>query len=277
MGAPRTSLGAFRTKGDEAPASHYASCGLWPLASRMNHSCLPNCRRSFIGDMLILRATRDLAAGAELEISYRGGSRALAASDRKWLMDTWGFACRCELCTSSHASPSDKLWHQLEGLDRKSKRVLAAKADTTKVKERLSRMMDKRRFKELERAINQPFDFDLDHAAFRVKLASIILRVGDSWDAIGMGLSGLQLLGFLITSSPLREGVTTEPHFCVHVWGVATDSALDAFLLLLRAYKSAYPPLLPMLRPYALKMYSMVIGEETTAADEISELKPEAN
>ncbi|KAK8102099.1 hypothetical protein PG984_015245 [Apiospora sp. TS-2023a] len=279
MGAPRTSLEAFRDKGDESHAA-YASCGLWPLASRMNHSCLPNCRRSFIGDMLIVRATRDLPAGTELEISYRGGSRALTTSDQEWLKSTWGFACKCKLCTSNQVSPSETLWYMLKSLDRTSKAMpidgaQAAKTNKSNARKLLLQMRASEEYTELDRNVRRSYDIDLDHAEFRVKLASILFRMGDPWDAIKMALSGLRLLGFDIASPPLKEGAKAKPEFCVRRWGVATDSALDAFLLLLKAYKSAHPSVLPMLRPYALKMYNMVIGEESTAAVEFLEFDPE--
>lgn len=35
-------------------------CGVWVLAARINHSCIGNCSRSFIGDMQIIHATCDL-------------------------------------------------------------------------------------------------------------------------------------------------------------------------------------------------------------------------
>lgn len=40
--------------------------GVWILASYINHSCLGNCCRSFIGAMQIVRATEDLPPGTEL-------------------------------------------------------------------------------------------------------------------------------------------------------------------------------------------------------------------
>jgi len=40
--------------------------GIWIISSYINHSCISNCRRSFIGDMQIIRATQDLHADTEL-------------------------------------------------------------------------------------------------------------------------------------------------------------------------------------------------------------------
>lgn len=41
-----------------------------PNTSRANHSCVPNGDRSFIGDMMIIRATREIKAGEEIRLSY---------------------------------------------------------------------------------------------------------------------------------------------------------------------------------------------------------------
>ncbi|KAL2163791.1 hypothetical protein VTH06DRAFT_5850 [Thermothelomyces fergusii] len=73
-----------------------AAAGLWLRAAYMNHSCVPNVEREVIGDMLVVRAVRDVAAGEELFTSYdltgdfEGRQEALMAG--------WGFECRCALC-----------------------------------------------------------------------------------------------------------------------------------------------------------------------------------
>ncbi|GJC95667.1 TPR domain-containing protein [Colletotrichum higginsianum] len=48
----------------------YTTCGIWATASFVNCSCLRNRHRSCIGDMLIVRAGRDLGASTELVFSY---------------------------------------------------------------------------------------------------------------------------------------------------------------------------------------------------------------
>eukprot|EP00434_Breviolum_minutum_P041404 symbB.v1.2.036828.t2/scaffold5292.1/size28769/1 len=45
-------------------------CGVWPLCCLINHSCLPNVQEQFLGDLLILRAAKPIAAGEELLMSY---------------------------------------------------------------------------------------------------------------------------------------------------------------------------------------------------------------
>ncbi len=48
----------------------YVASGLWALISLINHSCIANCERAFIGDMQIVRAANDIEAGSELFIKY---------------------------------------------------------------------------------------------------------------------------------------------------------------------------------------------------------------
>lgn len=76
--------------------SLHASTGLWITAAYTNHSCLPNVEKEFVGDLLLLRATRNIAAGDEVYHSYvAGGSY---KERRKALMTTWNFECDCKLC-----------------------------------------------------------------------------------------------------------------------------------------------------------------------------------
>ncbi|KAH7073121.1 hypothetical protein BKA63DRAFT_577199 [Paraphoma chrysanthemicola] len=71
--------------------------GFWIHTSYINHSCLPNSVRTFLGDLLLLRATRDIAAGEEITAQYVAPE--LAFKDRQHnYQSTWGFECDCELC-----------------------------------------------------------------------------------------------------------------------------------------------------------------------------------
>lgn len=75
------------------------STGLWIHVANANHACLSNAVRSFIGDMIILRAARDLKDGEEITISYQKPAP-LLKDRQKALWDSWRFRCNCLLCTS---------------------------------------------------------------------------------------------------------------------------------------------------------------------------------
>ncbi|KAG2441068.1 hypothetical protein HXX76_003921 [Chlamydomonas incerta] len=78
--------------GDGKPAA----TGLWGLASYLNHACVANAHRYFLGDFMFLRASRDLPARAELSLTYL--SPALPPEERAAKLLRRGFACGCELC-----------------------------------------------------------------------------------------------------------------------------------------------------------------------------------
>lgn len=77
----------------------FLTSGIWLLTSRINGSCVSNCRRSFIGDMKIIRATQDMPAGTDLLLSYRAPCSVEFYEDvQKHLFSAWSFKCTCDLC-----------------------------------------------------------------------------------------------------------------------------------------------------------------------------------
>eukprot|EP00198_Chlamydomonas_reinhardtii_P010827 XP_001700164.1 histone methyltransferase [Chlamydomonas reinhardtii] len=146
-------------EGDEEPepaGPRAGPLGVWPGASLLNHSCMPNTVAFVVGDTLFVRAARKVAAGSELTVSYLPvgggadtsvfGSEAGAAADddgegaaaeyeggsggrgtllspvevrRAALEDSYGFVCGCGRCTTE------------EGLDPKLRALIADIADST--------------------------------------------------------------------------------------------------------------------------------------------------
>lgn len=98
--------------------THEVSTGLWTRAAFTNHSCIANAEKEFVGDLLIVRASRDIAAGEEVLHSYV--ESADYEQRQSVLMSTWGFECDCRLC---EAEKSDD-----PGV-RAKRRELAARAD----------------------------------------------------------------------------------------------------------------------------------------------------
>lgn len=79
------------------------SGALYDLASYINHSCLPNSYKVFIGDILLLRAIRPIKAGEELTLSYVNLQE---QKRRQYLKKTWGIDCRCPLCAAEASDGS---------------------------------------------------------------------------------------------------------------------------------------------------------------------------
>ncbi|KAK3300596.1 uncharacterized protein B0H64DRAFT_352208 [Chaetomium fimeti] len=91
--------------------------GLWVHASYMNHDCVANTMRSFVGDMLVSRATRDIEEGEELFQQYVP-VKPLPDVRNKQFKDGWGFECGCTLCAAERRSP--------EAMQAKRKELLVA-------------------------------------------------------------------------------------------------------------------------------------------------------
>jgi tetratricopeptide (TPR) repeat protein len=82
--------------------------GLWTHASYMNHSCVPNSMRSFLGDLLISRAVRDIKAGEEIFHQYVPVKAIYDVRQAQFKMG-WGFLCQCPLCAAEARGSPDAL------------------------------------------------------------------------------------------------------------------------------------------------------------------------
>ena len=80
--------------GEESARS--ASTGLWKHAAYINHSCLANTEKEFIGDFLVIRAIAPIKAGEEIFFPYHDSLDYEAR--QAFLEKTWGFRCTCRLC-----------------------------------------------------------------------------------------------------------------------------------------------------------------------------------
>lgn len=136
------------------------STGIWVRAAYINHSCLPNTEKESIGDLMIVRATQRIPAGAELFHSY-DSSVDFAARQAK-LKLTWGFECKCELCEAERADEPSVRERRMElageadaFLEREGKtagkggRVVIAKAK--RIKKLIDETYDEKRYKNLPR------------------------------------------------------------------------------------------------------------------------------
>ncbi|RFN54910.1 n-lysine methyltransferase smyd2 [Fusarium flagelliforme] len=82
-----------------------ASTGLWVRASYINHSCIPNAKKDFIGDLILFRAMSKIAAGEEITHAYDETSDYEAR--KAAIKRTWNFECRCRLCLVEEMESDD--------------------------------------------------------------------------------------------------------------------------------------------------------------------------
>jgi tetratricopeptide (TPR) repeat protein len=84
---------------DERDGSRNGPSGLWILPSFMNHSCIPNANGIVVGDIMIVRALRQMYEGQEVVLSY------VSTSDRQKILRTrWNIVCRCAWCLEENAT-----------------------------------------------------------------------------------------------------------------------------------------------------------------------------
>jgi hypothetical protein len=109
FGSVRSTLNRYRNRQDAQSKAGYKSetepptGGLWTNASYINHCCFGTAHRSFIGDMMIVRASMDLDAGSEITMWYAFNSGDPAGARDN--LSSWGFECTCVICDEAKQTP----------------------------------------------------------------------------------------------------------------------------------------------------------------------------
>ncbi|KAI1493271.1 hypothetical protein F5X96DRAFT_688831 [Biscogniauxia mediterranea] len=266
FGAPRTSLQDFNRKDKRSP---YATCGIWPLASHINHSCVINCERSFIGDMQIVRASQDLDADSELFFHYRTPPPFESYTETQKSFSHWGFVCSCSLCNDKRLTTQKTIQKRkaLNGVLSRTLQVLRdLNTDSQILKaQKLLQQLEKT-FPNLEEVpcseLWDPYS----------TLGGALNMQGRPADAIEMMLKGLESLGYRIVASPPRKTDAKQPKLVMEKWGQVVQSVVFWFITISDAYKIVSPALYGVARKYAETVYCIWVGEKETFATTFPEL-----
>ncbi|KAK8046091.1 hypothetical protein PG996_014155 [Apiospora saccharicola] len=305
FGTPRTSYSSFRSNvlKSEGKVDSATTCGIWILASSLNHSCVGNCRRSFIGDMQIIRATRDMPTGTELLFSYKHAEHSTSFAETQKSLRNWDFQCDCQLCLAKKATTDDALKRR-KALLAQLKYIMRTSIDP--------RSIDTKRALAVLEKIEATYDTPVrtnptaaDQDSARLSTAQItphlelwdpyfglgghLLNMDKKAEAVIVTVKGFEALGFVITATPppggggskLKKKASNNAsdsdsdagQLLVKSWGMIVDYVVPAFLTLFRAYKATAPELAHKAREYAAIAYSMLVGENETVYDEIPELR----
>ncbi|PLN80224.1 hypothetical protein BDW42DRAFT_116132 [Aspergillus taichungensis] len=232
----------------------FHSSGVWSMASYINHSCLSNAHRSFIGDMMIVRASRDLPPKTEITFWYQSPINC----DPKEIpvnLQHWGFKCDCLLCkdTQSHhrsvLSNRNRILAELKGLFRRVKNNLR------KIEDTLSSLADTycRSAYEVPRlALVSPY----------MSLAAIYASSQNFGKAVEFGLMCLESLGFVIKGGNVPH--VSDLPLVVQKWGLVTDTVVGCWMMLCVAYQALAPTLASQAEGYARVSYRICVGEDDT-------------
>ncbi|KAI1392358.1 uncharacterized protein F4822DRAFT_441369 [Hypoxylon trugodes] len=258
------------------PSETHTTCGIWPLASRINHSCVPNCHRSFIGDMQIVRASEDIEADTELHFAYHipPFNEKYEVIQKKFAH--WDFVCECALCLDKKSTPRKVLKERkalFESIEPLLKRdsPMAALARVGKILEK----MEKTYMAGQNGAPPQRHEMVEPSFALGASLAD-----KDMFPAgLDMLLKGLEALGFVIAACPPRDlgdgkkkRKKGKAILEIKRWGYATELNVIAFLRMMTIYEKLAPELCNVAKEYARIAYCICAGERDTAGTCFPEL-----
>ncbi|KAM7190971.1 TPR domain protein [Naviculisporaceae sp. PSN 640] len=262
FGSPSTATSCLpNTPG--APASVreetvFGSCGIWPTASYINHSCTSNARRSFIGDMMIARATQDLAPDTEITWWYYPPVSSVVERQKK--LKHWGFTCACPMCEDDrNTTPAAIVKRKtlVDGLMRYLESPLLKKNIVAKVEAFLKAMSE---------TYNLPAS-DVPRLALWEALQHPLMKVLQ----MGPGqiapiqtakliVEALTSLGYIIDGAIPGSG----SGLVVRRWGLLVDGVVSLLKYLSDIYCLIAPQLVEAADGYARTTYRMVNGEDET-------------
>ncbi|RBR15426.1 hypothetical protein FVER53590_09331 [Fusarium verticillioides] len=232
----------------------FTSVGVWLLAARINHSCVGNCRRSFIGDMAIIRAARDIPVGTELTIPYRPSTDSESYQDVQKGLAKWGFICDCELCKDRLKTTEAVRVRRKELSKEFDKQVPSDQEFDLEKATKLLRVIEKTYSGKPAKQIRWCIAHLYAYVGIRLR------QDGDFVRAAEMLIKGLETMGFVILATPPDDG-SAQARFEVKQWGMMEHHIPWLFFQLIECYAEINPHLVPVAEHYAQIAYSIIVGE----------------
>jgi hypothetical protein len=238
-------------KTTEEKAHH--SCGIWTQASYINHSCASTARRAFIGNMMIVRASRDLEPGTEITFWYHspvGNS----ATDLQEKLKHWGFVCGCPICLDARATSAAVVTKRRKLLE-DLKRVFNSSALHRVQMEKIERLLD---------ALNQTYTRPVEEVPRlllwepQLALARIYAAQNNAGKTLESAWKVLTSLGFVVVGAD-----SLRTRLAVVKWGLLVNYLVETFL----HARSAFAAMGAMedsrrAEEYARTAYKIIVGED---------------
>ncbi|OQU93599.1 SET domain-containing protein [Cladophialophora immunda] len=231
----------------------FHSCGIWPMASYINHCCYSNARRAFIGDMMIVRATRDLAPDTEITFWYHMPDP-IRYEERQKKFRHWDFKCDCIICQDDETTKKS-VWQKRKSLRADAQKYLNS-----------GKKSDAARIETILVAITATYPRPASEAPrlcvwdVQLALAKMYLDHQQTVKAVEVGLRSLESLGYVIDGGRLPRTVGTP--MAVKQWGLMEDRLIECWMLLSRAYSLVAPDLESQATGYARTSYKICVGED---------------
>ena len=251
FGRPLSSFERHSMESEEDDKHH--SCGIWLMASRINHSCLSNARRSFLGDLQLVRATSDIPANTEITYCYKLPTG--ESDEMQNELKHWRFQCKCIICIDSQDTSKQEITTRIKLL-RNLKIILDAS--------HVSIPQAERTLNALEKTYKQPA-IDVPRLALRepyFRLARVYSQREMTHKAVSTTLRALDSIGFVIknASLPALSGKTLK----IAKWGLMLPGVIEAWVYLCSVYSVLAPQYLQQARDCAKLAYKICIGEDHT-------------
>ncbi|KAK1754186.1 hypothetical protein QBC47DRAFT_453175 [Echria macrotheca] len=276
FGCPLTSRTSYLrniTHTLQAQNHEFHSCGLWPTASYINHGCTNNATRAFIGDMMFVRATRNIPPDTELTWWYAPPADDMTHQDS--LRKTWGFSCRCALCVDQQNTPNSVL-HRCNALRREFHRLM----------ETLKRTGN-RDTKNAERVLaaaaatypRPPSEVPrLSLWRLQLTMAGVFAQWVQPLKTVDYALGALASLGYVVEGGvpvPSPRRAVGSSMVMVREWGVMVVDVIDCWMFLREAYLHLLAPdLAAGAEGYARIAYRVYFGEDETFDETFGDKKP---
>ncbi len=241
---------------------HPMSAGLWIQASYINHSCLPNVERAFIGDMIIIRAAKDLDAGSELAHSYV--SLLKGYEDRQNGLKDYAFQCTCRRCRSDESVPADRHEKRNEILKvlELENRTLAISNEATPLK----------RFENLLDEFDNTYTITASELPRPEIYMDLFISIRNFYGR-EMFSEVVTLVRRLLLASGFHLRIS-QKRFRIMQWGSLSDLTVASIAYLWKAYGSVNLALCDDVEEVLKTAYEIVVGERSSFEGVYGALRP---
>jgi len=228
--------------------SKLQTTGIWTLASYINHSCNPTTERSFIGDLQIVRAARDMPENTELSCEY---IKRVDEMDKK-LSNGWGFLCDCALCVDERESSNS-----LKVQRRKLIKDFSAPNTSNKKKKEIIKEFNKT-FQHPSSEVPRIELWDLHFS-----LVKDLAKRGEGEKVVEQVIAAFHSIGFLLKGGQVLPSRPST--IVVKRWGYPHQGATSAWLTLRNVYLSyGMDELAEQAKEFARNTWMLQVGEDTT-------------
>lgn len=232
----------------------FHSCGIWPLASHINHSCYNNAQRSFIGNMMIVRATQDLDPETEITFWYQSPFDSQYMG-KEMNLHHWGFQGSCEMCQDLQETKASVLTKRERLRVDLIKAFQHKKPNTAKIEAMLS---------ELSETYDRPAS-EIPRVSMwqsYLTLATVYAAHGQPQEAVDSAFRTLESLGYVVEGGRLPH--IPGKKLQVRKWGLVTDGLVGCWMGLASAYYRLGHDIEAQAEKYARITYKICVGEDET-------------